>query len=118
MLFLSVCKATSSLGEMSIVSVLFWLTFSMIGYSVLYELDIVGSNPYFGSFSQSLWSLFVLQTTCNFPDVMLKSYHDSQWVAIYFFIYNLFGMYTYPPEIFHLCISLRVQVCNRCLIKN
>ena len=60
-LFLSVCKATSALGEMSIVSVLFWLTFSMMGYSLLFELDIVGNNHYFGSFTQSLWSLFV----CN-----------------------------------------------------
>ena len=88
----SLITAISSLFEIAIITLFFYFLFTMIGYSFFYDLNIVGMNTYFSSFSESLWSLFVLQTTCNFPNIMMKSYHDSQWTAIYFFIYNLFGM--------------------------
>ena len=99
LLLKSIFEAISSLFELALIVVMFWMLFTMIGNALLSDLDIVGQSDYFVNFGESLWSLIVLQTTCNFPDVMLFSYSHSQWVALYFFAYNLFGIFLLTPLI-------------------
>jgi hypothetical protein len=44
------------------------LTFFAFFGLVLFH-DVKGAFKYFGTFGNSMWQLWVLQTTCNFPDV-------------------------------------------------
>jgi two pore calcium channel protein, plant len=50
-------------------------------------------EAYFSSLSESIWSLMVLLTTANFPDVMMPSYRQSSFYAIFFVTYLVFGLY-------------------------
>ena len=52
-----------------------------------------GANPNFATFGTSVYSLLVLQTTSNFPDVMMASFDSNHASAFFFFVYNLLGIY-------------------------
>ena len=90
----SIISALSSLVQLVAMIVIFWIIFASIGFALFWEQDtIAGQNNHFSSFGQSWWSLLILQTTANFPDIMLENYTNSEWVAWYFLIYNLLGIY-------------------------
>ena len=73
------------------------LTFSLIGivlfasknllinYLTFIETDEV--NTFMQNFEKTFFSLFVLMTTANYPDVMLPAYKDYRSSFIFFFIY-------------------------------
>lgn len=50
-------------------------------------------NEHFETLSQSLWSLTVLLTTANFPDVFLTSFSNSRWSMLYFVSFLVFGTF-------------------------
>ena len=54
--------------------------FAIIGYFLYNEL-----SPDFSSFSMSIYSLFVLLSTCNFPDVMLNTFTMDNKINVLFF---------------------------------
>ena len=58
------------------------LTFSCIGYFLFNE-----KKGYFESLGESFLQLYILLTTCNFPDIMLDSMKKSKIAMIYFIIY-------------------------------
>ena len=90
----SILNGVSKLFEVAALIILFLILFSFAAYYLFYESGIVGqSNPHFSTFQESVYSLLVLQTTANFPDVMMASYAQSQWTALFFFIYNVLGIY-------------------------
>ena len=90
----SILNGVSTLFEVAALIVLFLILFSFAAYYLFFESGIVGqNNSNFASFQESVYSLLVLQTTANFPDVMMASYAESQWTALYFFIYNVLGIY-------------------------
>ena len=65
------------------------LIYSVFGFYLFGEVD----PGYFGSLKTSFVSLFVLLTTANYPDVMMKSYDDSRWAAIFFITYLAVNLY-------------------------
>ena len=95
------------LKELVVVVVLTWLIFAMIGYGLLHELKYIddGQNDYFDSFSKSLWSLLVMQTTSNFPDVILGNYNETRYVGIYFFVYVVVTIFLLMSLVFALLYS-------------
>ena len=48
---------------------------------------------YFADFPTASWSLLVLLTTANFPDVMMPAYKVSRWYSHYFISYLIFGLF-------------------------
>ena len=50
-------------------------------------------NVHFSNFSNSLWSLLVLLSTANFPDVMLDSFNHARSSVIFFVSFLIFGTY-------------------------
>ena len=48
---------------------------------------------YFRTFSDSYVNMFTLLTTANFPDVMLPSYHENYFFALFFVSYLIFGLF-------------------------
>ena len=57
-------------------------TFSIIGYTLLKQKD-----GYFDSFLESILQLYILLSTCNFPDIMLESMKLSNFAIIFYIIY-------------------------------
>jgi len=57
------------------------ITFSTIGY-VLFQKK----GGFFDSFSESVLQLYILLSTCNFPDIMFEAMSFSKFAIIYFVI--------------------------------
>lgn len=53
------------------------------------------SEPYFETFLDSFWDLYVLVTTANSPDIMLPSYDKSPFYAIFFIVYLTVNLYIF-----------------------
>lgn len=70
------------------------LLFGFIGFLLFSKNAIgVGDNENFVTLEQSFLSLMILLTTANHPDVMMPSYTASNWSAIFFVIFLIFGLY-------------------------
>ncbi|KAM0727680.1 Two pore calcium channel protein 1 [Formica fusca] len=70
-----------------ILDMLGLLFFLIIVYTVLGYYMFSEMNRNFSTLQDSFVSLFVLLTTANFPDVMMPSYSQNKWYAIYFVSY-------------------------------
>ena len=57
------------------------ITFSIIGHSLFHK-----ESAFFNSFGESLLQLYILLSTCNFPDIMFEAMEKSKFAFIYFFI--------------------------------
>jgi hypothetical protein len=55
------------------------------------------TSAYFVDFSEALFSLQVLLTTNNFPDILVTAFHTNKWVFFYFFVFILIGLYFLYP---------------------
>ena len=74
------------------------IIFSVIGY-VLFKKD----KGFFESFGESVLQLYILLSTCNFPDIMLEAMQFSKFAIIYFFIYisiNYFIILSYLKTLY------------------
>uniref|UniRef100_A0A0G4H9A8 EF-hand domain-containing protein n=1 Tax=Chromera velia CCMP2878 TaxID=1169474 RepID=A0A0G4H9A8_9ALVE len=78
-----------SLAAFLVVIGLYLLVFAWVGAVLFNEVD----KENFGSVGVSLWSLTVLLTTCNFPDVMVKSLNATRFSFIFFFIFTAMGCF-------------------------
>ena len=58
------------------------ISFSVIGYVLFYK-----KGGFFDTFGQSVLELYILLSTCNFPDIMLEAMEFSKFAIIYFVIY-------------------------------
>lgn len=50
-------------------------------------------EAYFSTLEESIWSLMILLTTANFPDVMLPAYTVNKAYCLFFIFYLVFGLY-------------------------
>ena len=57
------------------------ITFSVIGYCLFHR-----EEGFFKSFDESVLQLYILLSTCNFPDIMLEAMEISKFAIIYFVI--------------------------------
>ena len=70
---------------------LFVLVYSAVGYFV-FEYTVEG-YMYFNSLPMSYYSMLILLTTANFPDVMLPAYEASVFWSLYFVSFLILGLY-------------------------
>jgi len=50
---------------------------------------------YFNTFWNAFWSMFVLMTTANYPDIMLPAYQNNRWTCFFFIIYLILGLFLF-----------------------
>ena len=48
-------------------------------------------EKYFGSFKKAFFNILILQTTANFPDIMLPSYKRNRALGFFFVIFLIFN---------------------------
>ena len=73
--------------------IIFILYFGWLGER-LFRGTVEGVE-YFSDFPTSCWSLLVLLTTANFPDVMLPAYQENRFYAFFFVTYLVLGLYLF-----------------------
>ena len=47
----------------------------------------------FDSYGDTYFSLVILITTSNFPDIMLPAYNTSTWYTVFFVVFVIFGVF-------------------------
>ena len=66
------------------ILVINWTVFSLIGYLIL---NIYRINNDFSDYKRSFETMFLLLTTCNFPDVMIEFLDESKLIILFFVPY-------------------------------
>ncbi|KAH3852239.1 two pore calcium channel protein 1-like isoform X1 [Dreissena polymorpha] len=59
------------------------------------SLKYPDGEPYFKTYFDSVWDLYVLVTTANNPDVMMPAYDESNWFALFFMAYLIICLYVF-----------------------
>ena len=65
--------------------------FSAIGFFIVEGTFQQFSD--FDTYGNTYFSLVILITTSNFPDIMLPAYNTSTWYTIYFILFVIFGVF-------------------------
>ncbi|XP_071849102.1 two pore calcium channel protein 1-like isoform X2 [Apostichopus japonicus] len=76
--------------EMLVLLFYFLLIFATLGFYLFSKID---HNDYFRTMGASFVNLFVLQTTANYPDVMMPAYNSSRWSALFFIVFLILELY-------------------------
>ena len=76
------------------------LFFGIVGHFLFSE-----KSEDFGSILKSTYSLFILLSTCNFPDVMLATFYDTNKLAFFYFllylVINYFILFTLLQTLYY-----------------
>eukprot|EP01025_Chloroclados_australasicus_P018079 TRINITY_DN1935_c0_g1_i5.p1 TRINITY_DN1935_c0_g1~~TRINITY_DN1935_c0_g1_i5.p1 ORF type:complete len:916 (-),score=43.82 TRINITY_DN1935_c0_g1_i5:1087-3675(-) len=76
-------------GALCLVAFLFLSCFAFIGTLLFSQVE----QSYFGSMDKSLWSLLVLMTTCNFPDVMIDAFNQDMTSFVFFVVFLIISVF-------------------------
>ncbi|KAH7972504.1 hypothetical protein HPB52_012730 [Rhipicephalus sanguineus] len=79
-------------------------------------------RPYFKDYFDIYFSLYVLITTANHPDVMMPAYNDNALFALFFVVYTLICLYIFMNIILAVIYynyreNLKVEVQNMVAVK-
>ena len=77
----SILKVLWKTKQAYFVLVLNLISFSIIGFALFQKKD-----GFFNSFGNSVLELYILLSTCNFPDIMLEAMEFSKFAFFYFFV--------------------------------
>lgn len=89
--FKCIWQARMELAKMIGNLAIFILACAWVG-AILFEIHAY-EGPWFRDFATSWWSLQVLLTTNNFPDLMIKAYTRNRVYAIFFVFYLCMGFF-------------------------
>ena len=93
------------------------LIFSLIGY-ILFKNE---KSKFFQSFRETVFQLYILLSTCNFPDIMLETFTISKFSVFYFIIYvsiNYFIILSYLKTLYYTkYYSVNKEYCIKVLKK-
>ena len=71
------------------------LVFGIVGFILFGDLKDKGEDYPFRNLSSSFYSLFILLSTCNFPDVMVETFDSSKLCVLYFAVYIIINLYIF-----------------------
>eukprot|EP00928_Gymnodinium_smaydae_P045224 TRINITY_DN30166_c1_g3_i1.p1 TRINITY_DN30166_c1_g3~~TRINITY_DN30166_c1_g3_i1.p1 ORF type:complete len:760 (+),score=148.72 TRINITY_DN30166_c1_g3_i1:94-2373(+) len=64
---------------------------------LIFRVSQEEGSEYFLGFGDALWSLLVLMTSANFPDVMMPAYHEHRYYFVFFAVFIVSTMYFLLP---------------------
>ncbi|KAM6972478.1 two pore segment channel 3 [Aplochiton taeniatus] len=90
----------NALPQILVVFLLFMfslLIFSLMALKLFSRrgLTTVEGSPYFTSYLEIVFELYVLVTTANSPDIMMPAYNSHQLFAVFFILYILVNTYIF-----------------------
>lgn len=98
------------------------LIFSLMALKLLGKRGLTNINgtPYFTSYLEIMFDLYVLVTTANSPDVMMPAYNANFFFAVFFIVYILINTYIFMSVFLAVVYNsykkyLKVQPCDRFL---
>ncbi|XP_077522773.1 uncharacterized protein LOC144133504 isoform X2 [Amblyomma americanum] len=100
--------------------------FSLLALKLFQKRDLFypdeERSPYFRDYFDIYFSLYVLVTTANNPDVMMPAYNDNSMFALFFVVYTLICLYIFMNIIlaviyFNYRENLKVEVQNMVAVK-
>jgi len=71
----------------------YMLFFSIVGYTIFNDARYIDPAGYFKDIPTTIFNVYVLFTTSNFPDIMFPFWKVSNLSAIYFVGFLLIGLY-------------------------
>ena len=75
----SILKVLWKTKKVYFILVINMISFSVIGYSLFKK-----KGGFFDSFGETVLQLYILLSTCNFPDIMLEAMETSKYAIFYF----------------------------------
>ncbi|XP_014668739.1 PREDICTED: two pore calcium channel protein 1-like [Priapulus caudatus] len=99
-----------TLADIINVLVLFFVTlaiFTLMATKIFIQKQLTfrDGSPYFHSYFESFYQLFVLVTTSNSPDVMMPAYDQSRWNALFFIVYIIVCLFVFMSIILAVIFS-------------
>mmetsp|Transcript_60952 Transcript_60952/g.199560 ORF Transcript_60952/g.199560 Transcript_60952/m.199560 type:complete len:704 (+) Transcript_60952:68-2179(+) len=76
----------------SVFALIYIVFFAWIGV-IFFPMDGAEGRSFFPGLLAGMWSLLVLLTTANFPDVMMPAYSENREVFLYFGFFVIVGIY-------------------------
>jgi hypothetical protein len=90
----AVARTVPAVLEVVVLITLAITTFSVAGFFLFSAKGLrIGDNPFFDTIENSMFSMTVLMTTANFPDVMMSSYSVSNVSALFFCSFLIVALY-------------------------
>ena len=76
-----------------VIILAYLLFFSLIGYTLFANPAYVDPEAYFRDIPTTIFNVYVLFTTSNFPDILFPFWKVNNWTALYFVGFLLVGLY-------------------------
>lgn len=77
------------------IYVIFVIIFGIIGRLIFIDLKVPNNDQYFGTLSNSIFTVFVALSSSSFPDQVIPGYTDERITILYFFIMITFGSFIF-----------------------
>ena len=71
-----------------LIFTIFWAFLGVVGFYETREGEESFSNLWEG-----MWTLYIMATTANYPDVMMPAYNDNRLVSLYFIVFMIFSFF-------------------------
>eukprot|EP00804_Cyclotella_cryptica_P018435 CCRYP_004287-RA/>CCRYP_004287-RA protein AED:0.30 eAED:0.30 QI:121/1/1/1/1/1/5/1507/811 len=78
---------------LNILAILAVITIFYAWFGVVMFYDSPQGHIAFPSLLEGIWTLWICVTTANYPDVMMPSYNEHRFMALYFVSYMLFSFF-------------------------
>jgi two pore calcium channel protein 3 len=95
--FRNIRKTLPDIISVLILLLLAIALFSLLGYMLFKDRNLhdYKNRPYFNSYLDTYFNLYVLVTSANSPDIMMPAYNSSGWYALFFIIFTIICMYIF-----------------------
>lgn len=95
--FRNIRRTLPEIGSVLVLFGLILVVFALMAYKIFSKRGWkkVNGDPYFYTFLDSYWDLYVLVTTANNPDIMMPAYNKNPWLCLFFIVFIIICLYIF-----------------------
>eukprot|EP00794_Sanderia_malayensis_P020401 gene20401-22414_t len=95
--FRNIRRTLPEIANVLILLLLMISLYALLGLKLFQKrkLKTATGRPYFENYFDIFFSLYVLTTTANNPDIAIPAYNSNNWYSLYFVIYVIICMYIF-----------------------
>jgi len=87
-----VMKTVPAVANVFLLALIYVAFFAWLGV-IFFPKDTEEGKQYFRSLGEGMWSLLILLTTANYPDVMMPAYKEHRESFLFFFLFVSLGVF-------------------------